>query len=134
MNWAERVFSEATCPPPTEKTDAQKAEEQMSPGMGGSYDQELREKAAQQEPPPPPEYMGVEGEYDMQGLVKRVAVAFDDDPIAHSIHTLRITQEGSTIVFTGSAPSQEILDRLYAIARKVDGTKAIETRQVTIES
>jgi hypothetical protein len=104
----------------------------MSPGLNGEYDLEVREKAGMHEPPAPPEYMGLEGEYDQFGLIKRVAAALDQDPNIDDIETLQIVQDSSTIVLQGSVPSQSILNYLEEVVAKVDGTKAVDTTQVTI--
>ncbi|MBW4640200.1 MAG: BON domain-containing protein [Gloeocapsa sp. UFS-A4-WI-NPMV-4B04] len=104
----------------------------MSPGLTGEYDWDLREKAGENQPPPPPEYMGLEGEYDQLGLAKRVAEAFEQEPHIDEIETLQICQDGSTIVLRGCVPSESVLSHLKEVAAKVDGTKAVDTSQVTI--
>jgi hypothetical protein len=78
--------------------------------------------------------MGLEGEYDVTGLAKRVAAAFDRDTNLSKIETLDIAQDGSTILLKGSVPEASVLDHLVEIAEKVDGSKAIDTSQVTIQS
>lgn len=108
-------------------------EESMSPGLTGEYDWDLREKAGVHQPPTLPEYMGLEGEYDINGLAKRVAVAFDNNPEIDDISTLSIIQDGSTIIFRGSVPNKSILNSIIDTASRVDGTKTVNTSQVTIE-
>lgn len=136
MTWLERQFGQQNTSSKQEdsKHDAQAAEEQMSPGLTGEYDWELREKAGMHKPPTLPEYMGFEGEYDPNGLAKRVAAAFDRDPNIKHIDTLGIAQDGSTIILTGSIPNQSILSHVEAVAAKVDGTKAVDLRQVEIKA
>jgi osmotically-inducible protein OsmY len=128
MAWLERIFQEEL-PPETAK---QATEGHMSPGPDGGYDRERREKASMRQPPPPPEHMGLEGEYDPQGLAKRVAEAFDRNPEIDDIETLNITQKGSTVIFEGAIPSQDMLSRMVDVARGVDGAKAVETDLVEI--
>ncbi len=135
MTWLERQFGQKnTSKEEDSKHDAQAVEEQMSPGLTGEYDWELREKAGMHKPPTLPEYMGFEGEYDANGLAKRVAAAFDQDPNIKHIETLEIAQDGGTIILTGSAPNPSILSHIEAVAAKVDGTKAVDLHQVEIKA
>jgi osmotically-inducible protein OsmY len=128
----QRHFGE-NCSAQVSTNDIVKTEEKrMSPGLTGEYDWELREKAGMHQPPPPPEYMGLEGEYDENGLAKRVAAAFDRDSQIEDMETLHIVQNGSTIVLEGSVPKQAILEHITDVAASVDGTKAVDTSQVTI--
>lgn len=129
MGWMERLFGEAGNRMGREGS-LSATEERMRPGMDGDYDLQLREKAGLREPPPPPEYMGLEGEYDLNGLLKRVALAFDRDPLLSDLPDLQVSQQDSTIVLRGTVPNQMVLDRLTETAGKVDGTKAVDTSQV----
>lgn len=131
MSWLQRVCEEETSSLLTTRESAQ-FEKSMSPGLTGEYDWDLREKAGEHQPPPPPEYMGLEGEYDRLGLAKRVAKAFEQEPHIDEIETLQICQDGSTIVLRGCVPSESVLSHLKEVAAKVDGTKAVDTSQVTI--
>lgn len=131
MGWLERQFGCQQSSSTTQQAEA--IAEEMSPGLDGDYDHELREKAGMHVPPPPPEFMGLEGEYDTNGLAKRVALAFDRNPALADLDTLEVAQEGSTIVFRGSLPDESLLEELTQIAAKVDGTKAIDSHQVTIK-
>lgn len=128
MSWLERI---SVLP---ERGNAQPStEEQMSPGLTGEYDWELREKAGLHMPPPPPEAMGIEGEYDPSGLAKRVAMALDRDPIVEDLETVEIVQIGKAIVLKGQVPEQGVLDRLVKIASQVDGTAEVDTHEVVVE-
>lgn len=133
MTWLQRFTGEQANQAQS-RHDPQAIAEQMSPGLDSGYDAELREKAGLREPPVPPEYMGLDGEYDPDGLAKRVALAFDRDPAIAEIETLNIVQEGSTIHLQGVIPNQETLDHMVEVARQVDGSKAIETNQVQVEA
>lgn len=132
MSWLQRHFGENCSTQVSTKDSTQAQEEPMSPGLTGEYDWELREKAGMHQPPPPPENMGLEGEYDENGLAKRVAAAFDQDSQIEDMETLHIAQNGSTIVLKGSVPSQATLEHITDVAARVDGTKAVDTKQVTI--
>lgn len=126
MSWLDRV-SIAPVQEPTHKGGAG-----MGPGITGQYDQNLREKAGMHKPPPAPEHMGVEGEYDPSGLVKRIAIALDNDPAIGDIESLHLIQRGSTISLEGQIPDQATLDHIIRVAGQVDGTRAVETEDVTI--
>jgi hypothetical protein len=134
MSWLERQFGDSK--ETIEKSTVSKstAEQSMSPGLTGEYDWELREKAGMRQPPVLPENMGLDGEYDTNGLAKRVAAAFDNNPDIEDIQTLEIFQDGGTIHLKGSLPNQSILDHMIDMASKVDGTKAVDTSQVKIEA
>ncbi|HEY9747756.1 MAG TPA: phospholipid-binding protein [Allocoleopsis sp.] len=132
MTWLERHFGQE-CSKKVEPQDQKHSgDEVMTPGLTGEYDLELREKAGMHQPPPAPEHMGLEGEYDPEGLAKRVAIAFDRDPQISEIESLEINQNGGTIIFKGFVPSSEVLQYMAAVAAKVDGTKAVDTSQVSI--
>jgi osmotically-inducible protein OsmY len=80
----------------------------------------------------PAERVGLEGEYDQSGLAKRVALAFDEDSSVTEVEGLWVAQTGSTVVLKGTAPSQEILDQMVAIASGVSGATDVSIDQVTI--
>lgn len=132
MTWLERHFGQECSKKVEPQAQKHPGEEVMTPGLTGEYDLELREKAGMHQPPPAPEHMGLEGEYDPEGLAKRVAIAFDRDPQISEIESLEINQNGGTIIFRGFVPSPEVLQYMAAVAAKVDGTKAVDTSQVSI--
>lgn len=134
MSWTERLFGICAAAGYNRQVQASTAAGAMSPGLTGQYDWELREKAGAHQPPPPPEYMGIEGEYDLQGLAKRVAAAFDRVPQLAEIETVAIAQQGSTIILSGTVLGNAILDRLYREASNVDGTKQVDVSQMRILS
>lgn len=84
------------------------------------------------EPAIPPERLGLQGEYDESGLAKRVALAFDNDPVLEDVDTLYVAQTGTTVVLKGSVPSQSILDRMVTVAKGVHGSKDVEINQVNV--
>ncbi len=141
MGWLQRLLEphehiqadEAKTPESTGSSGQYVTAGKMSPGLNGEYDRQLREKAGAHQPPPPPEFMGLEGEYDTNGLAKRVAQAFDSDPEIEDLHTLYVSQSGSTVVLEGSVPNQDTLERFTAVAAKVDGSKSIDTTRVKVQ-
>lgn len=80
----------------------------------------------------PPERIGLDGEYDESGLAKRVALAFDEDPVLENVDSLYVAQTGGTVVLKGKVPSQEILSKMASVAKSVRGATAVDTSQVTI--
>ncbi|MBE9108361.1 BON domain-containing protein [Nodosilinea sp. LEGE 07298] len=106
----------------------------MTPGLTNTYDDELREKAGQHVPPPPPEYMGLEGEYDTFGLVRRLAEALDRESDLTAIDTLTLIQHGSTIQLTGQVGDRIILERIVDVASQVDGTRSVDINHVAVSN
>jgi len=81
----------------------------------------------------PPERIGIAGEYDENGLAKRVALAFDEDPELDDIGSLWVAQKGGTVVLKGKVPSQGFLEKAVNIAEFQPGTLSVDTSQVNIE-
>ncbi len=79
----------------------------------------------------PPERVGLMGEYDQSGLAKRVAKAFDDAGLDDH-QTVWIAQTSATVVLKGKTKDQATLDKMVAIAKSVEGTKAVDTTQVHV--
>lgn len=80
----------------------------------------------------PPAKKGLNGEYDPSGLAKRVTVAFDADPELANVEGMWVAQLGATVVLKGKAPSQEVLDKLVAVASQAEGALSVDTEQVTV--
>ncbi|MDZ4832415.1 MAG: DUF3370 family protein [Candidatus Melainabacteria bacterium] len=78
-----------------------------------------------------PERVGLNGEYDQSGLAKRVARAFDQADFQDE-QTVWIAQTGTTVVLKGRVPDQELLNKMVAVARTVNGAKAVESDQVVV--
>lgn len=88
--------------------------------------------AAPQAPDIPPERLGLNGEYDQSGLAKRVALAFDQDAEVADLDRVWVAQTGGTVVLKGEVPSQDMLDKLVAIARNTYGATDVTTDQVQV--
>lgn len=73
----------------------------------------------------PPERIGLHGEYDHDGLSKRVQIAFQQVFSPHTIRNLRISQRGAVVVVTGSLDKQ-LLHQLVSVAMDVEGTVGVE--------
>lgn len=80
-----------------------------------------------------PDYkVGLDGDFDESGLAKRVTLAFDEDDQLDDIDTLWVAQTSGTVVLKGKVPSQSILDKMVTVAKGVDGTDAVDTKQVEV--
>ncbi len=80
----------------------------------------------------PPERRGLSGEYDQSGLAKRVALEFDEEPDLEDIETVYVAQTGSVVVLKGTAPNQQILNKMVSVAQRVNGATEVNTDQVEI--
>lgn len=89
--------------------------------------------AKKPEPVIPLEFVGINGEYDPQGLAKRVAQALDQHPEAQQIRTLCILQTGSRISLLGKVANTTLLQQIVAIVQQVNGTKEVDVQQVVVE-
>jgi hypothetical protein len=75
----------------------------------------------------PPERIGLNGEYDHYGLVKRVHKALTTHLPIEALQSLRISQRGGVVVLKGNLPDRQILDQVVNIALNVMGTFAVES-------
>jgi len=132
MGWLQRLFGIELPEQVEVKRDSHVQNSQTGPGLTGQYDWDLREKAGLHEPPVAPEMMGMEGEFDANGLAKRVAAAIDRVPGLRSVETATLRQNGSQIILEGFVPDQETLDQLVEVASQVDGTKSIDQQRLAI--
>ncbi|MEO1622171.1 MAG: hypothetical protein AAFU53_14205 [Cyanobacteria bacterium J06632_3] len=77
----------------------------------------------------PPERIGVSGEYDYNGLAKRVTHCFAQS-IAEDISQLQVRQRGCVVILTGTIATRNLLNRLVTLAIKVDGAALVEIYRV----
>ena len=80
----------------------------------------------------PAERVGLDGEYDQNGLAKRVIQAFEADSELAAIDTVYVAQSGKIVILKGSIPNAETLDKMLEIANNVEGVSQVETDQVTV--
>ncbi|MEA5581389.1 phospholipid-binding protein [Nodularia harveyana UHCC-0300] len=80
----------------------------------------------------PPERLGLNGEYDQSGLAKRVALAFDENAELTDVDTLWVAQTSNMVVLKGKVPSEDILNKMIAVAAAVNGAKGVNTDEVSI--
>lgn len=111
MGWLSRLF------PGARQSETRQASTPATPASGETI---------------PPERVGLHGEYDESGLAKRVALAFDADPMLDDINTLWVAQTNSTVVLKGKVPSQALLDKMVQVAQGVNGATEVDISQVTV--
>lgn len=80
----------------------------------------------------PPERIGLNGEYDHDGLAKRVALELSKTFEPEELGNLRIAQRGTVVVLLGNVPSQEFLIKLVAVVMNVSGAVDIEINGVCV--
>lgn len=80
----------------------------------------------------PPERIGLNGEYDHNGLSKRVMAAFEANVAIAALEDLRVTQRGRVVILMGRLPQAQILSQLVNIALSVEGTGDVETTGIRI--
>ncbi|MGB3691458.1 MAG: phospholipid-binding protein [Spirulinaceae cyanobacterium] len=120
MGWLKRIFGKEKKSSPA-KTKSQSSASFSAPASSSKSSSSI-----------PPEKVGLDGEFDESGLAKRVALAFDEDAQLDDVETLWVAQLGSQVVLKGTAPSQDILDKMVSVAKKVDGADSVSTEQVTV--
>jgi hypothetical protein len=80
----------------------------------------------------PPERVGLDGEYDHDGLAKRVSVVFGQNFELGELGELRISQRGSVVVLMGEVPNQRLLIKLVTLAMNVSGAVDVEINGVCV--
>ena len=78
----------------------------------------------------PPERIGLAGEYDYNGLAKRVMHCFRQH-VGDDVAQLKVRQRGCVVILTGVIPSRHLLTRLVTLATKVEGAALVELYRVT---
>ncbi|MGB3298634.1 MAG: hypothetical protein WBA76_10225 [Phormidesmis sp.] len=78
----------------------------------------------------PPERIGVCGEYDYNGLAKRVMQCFREH-VGDEVAQLKVRQRGCVVILTGVISSRRLLTRLVSLANTVEGAALVELYQVT---
>ncbi len=126
MSWSQRIFLPIGSAAPQGRLEIADAGRRAASAAIGS---ESRLHLAQI----PLEYVGLQGEYDPQGLAKRVAFAFDHHSELHHLNTLCILQQGNRICLLGKVATATLLQKVIACARQVEGLQGVDVSQVSIE-
>jgi hypothetical protein len=80
----------------------------------------------------PPERVGLFGEYDHKGLVKRVSLALSQNFEPSEIRGLRINQRGAVVVLVGQIPNQRLLIKLVNTIMDINGAVDVEINGVSV--
>ena len=82
----------------------------------------------------PPERVGLRGEYDYNGLAKRVRLKLEQQLKFNrdQIESLEIGQRGAVVLLRGEVNSQWLLSELITASMSVDGAVGVEVNGVTI--
>ena len=75
----------------------------------------------------PPERIGIQGEYDYNGLANRVSKCFSQS-VQADLSQLKVGQRGCVVILSGAVPSRALLNQLVALATGVEGTANVEIR------
>lgn len=78
----------------------------------------------------PPERIGIEGEYDYNGLAKRVMHCFRQ-VAGDQVAQLKVRQRGCVVILTGAISSRRLLNQLVNLATQVEGAALVELYNVT---
>lgn len=79
----------------------------------------------------PPERIGINGEYDHDGLSKRVRLLLSEQ-LTNSVETLRISQRGRVVVVIGPWMTEEMAQRIITLCLQVEGATAVEINGVCL--
>ena len=74
----------------------------------------------------PPERVGLHGEYDHNGLAKRVEQVFRDAVTPECLRRLQVSQRGGVVILMGQLSDHALLEQLIQLAGSVTGTIAVE--------
>ncbi|MBD2465294.1 hypothetical protein H6G89_30245 [Oscillatoria sp. FACHB-1407] len=80
----------------------------------------------------PPERVGLRGEYDYNGLAKRVRLALEHQFAPEQIENLQIGQRGAVVLLKGEVHNRHLLNELVTVAIKIDGAVGVEVNGVSI--
>ncbi len=77
----------------------------------------------------PPERIGINGEYDHDGLSKRVRLLLAEQ-LTHSVETLGISQRGRVVVVIAPWVTEEVAQRIVTLSLQVEGATSVEVNGV----
>lgn len=80
----------------------------------------------------PPERIGINGEYDYYGLMKRVRYQLREQTAL--LKSIKIRQRGRVIILKGHLSSAEALSQAIKLVMDVEGVDAVETHGVEIRT
>jgi hypothetical protein len=74
----------------------------------------------------PPERVGLDGQYDHSGLVKRVDLALRQSLGDASVAQLEIAQRGKVVVFRGKSLDDRLVRKITCLALAIEGADWVE--------
>ena len=80
----------------------------------------------------PPERVGLNGEYDYEGLAKRVKLAFCETFGSEDSAHVKVQQRGTVILLSGWVSSDRVLQQFVEVARSINGTSDVEIRSLKV--
>ena len=82
----------------------------------------------------PIERVGLNREYDLNGLAQRVEKTFRQDPLLAKVSNIFVAQHEGVIHLKGSVANPNLLDRLEEMAFSVKGVSEVNTEKVEVLS
>ena len=73
----------------------------------------------------PPERIGINGEYDYDGLASRVRLLLSEQ-LTNSVEALRISQRGRVVVVIGPWVTEEMAQKIITLSLEVEGATSVE--------
>ncbi|BAU44966.1 hypothetical protein [Leptolyngbya sp. O-77] len=80
----------------------------------------------------PPERVGIDGEYDYNGLANRVMQALEQQFSYEDLQHLKVYQRGTVVMLSGKLSSQQLLQQIRCISLSISGATDVETHGVSI--
>lgn len=80
----------------------------------------------------PPERVGIDGEYDYNGLANRVIQALEQQFSYEDLQHLKVRQRGTVVMLSGKLSNQQLLHQIRCASLNVSGATDVETQGVNI--
>ncbi|PZV02045.1 MAG: phospholipid-binding protein [Leptolyngbya sp.] len=80
----------------------------------------------------PPERVGLNGEYDYYGLVKRIKTSFHNQVGRDAVKQITVKQRGSAVILSGQIDTLDLLDQLVDLALHTEGATHVEVHDVQV--
>lgn len=80
----------------------------------------------------PPERIGLNGEYDHNGLAKRVQAVLNQSFQAETLRHIKVRQRGAMVVLLGTISDRALLAAIVKVAMTVEGAIGVEVNGVNV--
>ncbi|QKD83412.1 phospholipid-binding protein [Thermoleptolyngbya sichuanensis A183] len=80
----------------------------------------------------PPERVGIDGQYDYNGLANRVTQALEQQFSYEELQHLTVRQRGTVVMLSGKLSSQHLLQKIRCASLNVSGATDVEIHGVDI--